>query len=67
MELLEKALAFPPEGRAALAGTLRESLENGGKTGDRFQALLDARGTGQHLWSGVDPDEYVRSLREGWE
>ena len=29
--------------------------------------LLSLRGLGKHIWAGVDPDEYVRSLREGWE
>jgi hypothetical protein len=31
---------------------------------DPLRAL---RGLGKHIWAGVDPDEYVRSLREGWE
>ncbi|MGH9337301.1 MAG: hypothetical protein ACRD21_26435, partial [Vicinamibacteria bacterium] len=29
--------------------------------------LLALRGLGRDLWQGVDPDEYVRRLREGWE
>jgi len=32
-----------------------------------LDALLALRGTGREIWKGVDPDEYVRSLREGWE
>lgn len=31
---------------------------------DPILALL---GSGKHLWGEEDPDEYVRSLREGWE
>lgn len=29
--------------------------------------LLALRGLGRDLWQGVDPDEYVRRLREGWD
>jgi len=29
--------------------------------------ILALVGSGKHLWRGEDPDEYVRSLREGWE
>jgi hypothetical protein len=29
--------------------------------------LLALVGSGKHLWRDEDPDEYVRSLREGWE
>ena len=29
--------------------------------------LLVLVGSGKHLWKDEDPDEYVRSLREGWE
>jgi hypothetical protein len=29
--------------------------------------VLGLRGTGKDLWQDEDPDQYVRSLREGWE
>jgi len=29
--------------------------------------LMALRKIGGDLWAGVDPDEYVRQLREGWE
>jgi len=29
--------------------------------------LLQARGSGKHLWEDEHADEYVRRLREGWE
>ena len=28
--------------------------------------LLALRGLGKDIWRGVDPDEYVRQLRQGW-
>jgi hypothetical protein len=30
-------------------------------------SILELRGLGREIWEGVDPDEYVRKLREGWE
>jgi hypothetical protein len=32
-----------------------------------LQGLLDMDGLGKEYWEGVDPDEFVRKLREGWE
>ncbi len=29
--------------------------------------ILALYGLGKEIWEGVDPDEYVRELREGWE
>jgi len=29
--------------------------------------LLNARGSGRHIWADEHADEYVRRLREGWE
>lgn len=28
--------------------------------------ILQMRGVGKEIWSGTDPDEYVRSLRSNW-
>jgi hypothetical protein len=30
-------------------------------------SLLVLRGMGKEMWAGVDPDEFVRRLREGWK
>ncbi len=30
-------------------------------------SILELRGLGKEIWKGVDPDDYVRRLREGWE
>lgn len=32
-----------------------------------LDAILEMSGLGKEIWQGVDPDEYVRQLREGWE
>ena len=33
----------------------------------REDPLMRAARIGQSIWEGIDPDEYVRRLREGWE
>ncbi len=30
-------------------------------------SILELCGLGKEIWEGVDPDDYVRGLREGWE
>jgi hypothetical protein len=32
-----------------------------------LEGLLQARGIGAHLAGDIDPDDYIRELREGWE
>ena len=32
-----------------------------------LESLLEMEGLGKEHWRGIDPDEYVRKLREGWE
>ena len=33
----------------------------------RSRSLLELRGLGREVWSGVDPVAYVRELREEWD
>jgi hypothetical protein len=33
----------------------------------RLEGLLQARGIGAEMAAGIDPDDYIRELREGWE
>ena len=33
----------------------------------RYAPLYALRGLGKEIWAGIDPDEYVRSLRRGWK
>ncbi len=40
----------------------------GKNSGTRWLAgLHELRGLGREVWNGIDADEYVKSLREGWE
>jgi hypothetical protein len=32
-----------------------------------LESLFELQGLGKEHWKGVDPDEFVRQLREGWE
>jgi hypothetical protein len=32
-----------------------------------LEGLLGMEGLGKEYWKGIDPDEFVRKLREGWE
>jgi hypothetical protein len=32
-----------------------------------LEGLLEMEGLGKKYWKGIDPDEFVRKLREGWE
>jgi hypothetical protein len=43
----------------------RYGEENRGGDG-WLEGMLRLRGLDKEIWRGVDPDEYVRELREGW-
>jgi hypothetical protein len=46
----------------------RRHVEKVAKEGPRhLEALLNARGIGAHLAVDIDPDDYIRELRAGWE
>jgi hypothetical protein len=47
----------------------RSKLTDTGDTGSQgwLAGLHQLRGLGRGAWQGVDPDRYVRDLREGWE
>jgi hypothetical protein len=32
-----------------------------------LDSLFELEGLGRELWEGIDPDEYVRELRAGWD
>ena len=32
-----------------------------------LDSLFELEGLGEEYWKNVDPDEFVRQLREGWE
>ena len=32
-----------------------------------LDSLFELEGLGRELWEGIDPDEYVREVRAGWD
>lgn len=58
--------------RAAVPDRYRDLIDwyearERGTADERYAGLLGLRGLGREAWEGVDPDAYVRQLREGWE
>ena len=43
-----------------------EYCANGKIMKEADDPILQMRGVGKEIWSGTDPDEYVRSLRSNW-
>lgn len=37
------------------------------KTAEAEDPVLRLQGLGKDIWKGIDPDAYVKNLREGWE
>jgi hypothetical protein len=61
-----------PEKYHELVAWAKKRSEQGAKDADVsgggwLAGLHQLRGLGRDAWQGVNPDEYVRNLREGWE
>ncbi len=53
-------------GQTAAGGGLRQAHEP--KSAGRWlESLFELEGLGKEHWKDVDPDEFVKQLREGWE
>ena len=52
--------------RRALLNILQTELQNG-DADVRPHSILDLHGLGREIWHAVDPDAYVRELRDEWE
>jgi len=62
--------AMPKRGSGTLSsGPLRlRPLNPGTHPAERWlESLFELEGLGKEHWKNVDPDEFVRELREGWE
>jgi hypothetical protein len=57
---------IPTEYHGLIDWFYREHVPKGPSSGEK-DSILALRGLGKEIWKGVDPDEYVRQLREGWE
>lgn len=47
--------------------TKEEGMMQPKKTTEAKDPVLMLQGLGKDIWKGVDPDVYVKGLREGWE
>lgn len=56
-----------PEKYNALIDWYHHSQPKRGRGRVSADPILRLRGLGKHIWKGVDPDEYVRRLRQGWK
>jgi hypothetical protein len=70
LPLLDWAKARYEKGRPPMNGT--QEAGHTGKPEDNgaeqwLGSLLELEGLGKEYWKGIDPDEFVRKLREGWE
>ena len=62
LPVLEWARARYERGSAPAGGT------NTGESPQRWlESLFELEGLGKEHWTDVDPDQFVRELREGWE
>ena len=57
---------LPREQQLLLLDILQTELRNGEDRGEHH-SILELHGLGKEIWQGVDPNEYVRRLREEWD
>jgi len=56
-----------PAGYAELLEWYREWCATASRNLAETDPLLQARGSGRHIWADEHADEYVNRLRDGWE
>jgi hypothetical protein len=57
-----------PEKYRELIEWAKQRYEEENRAGGRWlEGIFQLQGLGQEIWRGVDPDKYVRELREGWD
>lgn len=66
-ELGEHESSLAGEGEKDALGTAPAEEKDSPVPRRHLQNLLDMRLVGLPLANGEDPDEYIRSLREGWD
>lgn len=65
-ELYEKYIRpLPTPERRRLAEMISRDIADVSTSSQR--SLLQLERLGQHLWQGVDPQQYVNELRDEWE
>ena len=64
-KIIPEADAIPARYRELLAWYRNEYARP--REDDWLRGVKELDGTGKEMFAGIDPDEYVRQLREGWE
>lgn len=42
-------------------------MKKGDRTAQKKRDILELKGCGKEIWSGIDAQQYVNKLREEWE
>ncbi len=64
----ENAPLGTPSGDAAESAPPADRKSEGAQSSEQWlNSLFELQGLGREHWKNVDPDEFVRQLREGWE
>ena len=60
---------LPPESRLELIARMAEDLAGISSRASHNQCsgILALHGLGKEIWEGIDPDQYVESLRSEWD
>ncbi len=61
----EHIAALPDEAKLRLVVLITEAVAE--RASGRRTRLADLDGLGMDAWEGVDPDAYVRALRDEWQ
>ena|ERR1035437_4987042 len=68
LPLLEWAKArYESSTGANFTGVSLSQAQGPNSAGRWLESLFELEGLGKEHWKDIDPDEYVRQLREGWE
>ena len=63
LEAIEK---LSPPDQLRLVSVLTDRLSHRLEEKTRRHSILELRGLGKEVWSGVDPDQYVEQERSSW-
>jgi len=58
----------PAERLRLMELTVRDlAQQSSGLAGEPRRSIMELHGLGKEIWKGVDPQAYVRNLREEWD
>jgi hypothetical protein len=66
-ELIEQARMLPPAEIRQLVRALSNLLPDDERTPLEQHSILELAGLGEEVWRGMDPQVYIRQLRDEWD